>query len=366
METALILLYNVSNKAQFRQGADGCSRIVPSGMHRLPQKLNAKVEVKMKKLLIYMKKFRKECILAPLFKLLEATFELFVPLIVAAIIDNGIDGKSKSFIINMGLLLLTLAAVGLLCSVTAQFFAAKAAIGFCTDLRAALLKKIQSFSYTVLDTLGVSGLITRMTSDINQIQTGVNLSLRLLLRSPFVVFGAMIMAFTIDTRCALIFAGVIVLLCAVVFSIMLASIPKYRKVQAELDSVTGTVRENLVGVRVLRAFCREEDQLRTFDIRSGKLLGLQINAGKLSALLNPLTLIIINAAVIILLQSGAIRVNSGSLTQGQVVALYNLMAQILVELIKMANLFITITKSLACADRVAAVMQLDSGAHGGK
>ena len=312
----------------------------------------------MKKLLIYMKKFRKECILAPLFKLLEAAFELFVPLIVAAIIDNGIDGKSKSFIINMGLLLLALAAVGLLCSVTAQFFAAKAAIGFCTDLRAALLKKIQSFSYTALDTLGVSGLITRMTSDINQIQTGVNLSLRLLLRSPFVVFGAMVMAFTIDTRCALIFAGVIVLLCAVVFSIMLASIPKYRKVQAELDSVTGTVRENLVGVRVLRAFCREEEQLRTFDSRSGKLLGLQINAGKLSALMNPLTLII-------LLQSGAIRVNSGSLTQGQVVALYNLMAQILVELIKMANLFITITKSLACADRVAAVMQLDSGAHGG-
>lgn len=217
----------------------------------------------------------------------------------------------------------------------------------------------------MLDTLGVSGLITRMTSDINQIQTGVNLSLRLLLRSPFVVFGAMIMAFTIDTRCALIFAGVIVLLCAVVFSIMLASIPKYRKVQAELDSVTGTVRENLVGVRVLRAFCREEEQIRTFDSRSGKLLGLQINAGKLSALMNPLTLIIINAAVIILLQSGAIRVNSGSLTQGQVVALYNLMAQILVELIKMANLFITITKSLACADRVAAVMQLDSGAHGG-
>ena len=336
------------------------------GMHRLPQKLNAKVEVKMKKLLIYMKKFRKECILAPLFKLLEATFELFVPLIVAAIIDNGIDGKSKSFIINMGLLLPALAAVGLLCSVTAQFFAAKAAIGFCTDLRAALLKKIQSFSYIVLDTLGVSGLITRMTSDINQIQTGVNLSLRLLLRSPFVVFGAMIMAFTIDTRCALIFAGVIVLLCAVVFSIMLASIPKYRKVQAELDSVTGTVRENLVGVRVLRAFCREEEQIRTFDRRSEKLLGLQINAGKLSALMNPLTLIIINAAVIILLQSGAIRVNSGSLTQGQVVALYNLMAQILVELIKMANLFITITKSLACADRVAAVMQLDSGAHGGK
>ena len=320
----------------------------------------------MKKLLIYMKKFRKECILAPLFKLLEATFELFVPLIVAAIIDNGIDGKSKSFIINMGLLLPALAAVGLLCSVTAQFFAAKAAIGFCTDLRAALLKKIQSFSYIVLDTLGVSGLITRMTSDINQIQTGVNLSLRLLLRSPFVVFGAMIMAFTIDTRCALIFAGVIVLLCAVVFSIMLASIPKYRKVQAELDSVTGTVRENLVGVRVLRAFCREEEQIRTFDRRSEKLLGLQINAGKLSALMNPLTLIIINAAVIILLQSGAIRVNSGSLTQGQVVALYNLMAQILVELIKMANLFITITKSLACADRVAAVMQLDSGAHGGK
>ena len=335
------------------------------GMHRLPQKLNAKVEVKMKKLLIYMKKFRKECILAPLFKLLEAAFELFVPLIVAAIIDNGIDGKSKSFIINMGLLLLALAAVGLLCSVTAQFFAAKAAIGFCTDLRAALLKKIQSFSYTVLDTLGVSGLITRMTSDINQIQTGVNLSLRLLLRSPFVVFGAMIMAFTIDTRCALIFAGVIVLLCAVVFSIMLASIPKYRKVQAELDSVTGTVRENLVGVRVLRAFCREEEQIRTFDRRSERLLGLQINAGKLSALMNPLTLIIINAAVIILLQSGAIRVNSGSLTQGQVVALYNLVAQILVELIKMANLFITITKSLACADRVAAVMQLDSGAHGG-
>ena len=279
---------------------------------------------------------------------------------------DGIDGKSKSFIINMGLLLLALAAVGLLCSVTAQFFAAKAAIGFCTDLRAALLKKIQSFSYAVLDTLGVSGLITRMTSDINQIQTGVNLSLRLLLRSPFVVFGAMIMAFTIDTRCALIFAGVIVLLCAVVFSIMLASIPKYRKVQAELDGVTGTVRENLVGVRVLRAFCREEEQIRTFDRRSERLLGLQINAGKLSALLNPLTYVIVNLAIVAILRTGAVRVDSGALTQGQVIALYNYMSQILVELIKFANLILNITKSVACAGRISQVLETKSSMADGQ
>lgn len=303
--------------------------------------------------------------LAPLFKLFEATLELIVPLVVAAIIDRGIGEGDGGYIIRMGLVLAGFAAVGLLFSITAQFFAAKAAIGFSASLRTALLKKIQSLSYSDLDGIGVSALITRMTSDTNQVQTGVNLTLRLLLRSPFVVFGAMVTAFTIDTKCALIFAGVIAVLCVVVFLIMLTSIPMHRRVQGALDGVTSLARENLNGVRVLRAFLREDDEIEGFEKQSRSLNRLQLSVGRVSALMNPLTLIIINAAVILLIHTGSIEVNSGSLTQGEVVALYNLMSQILVELIKMANLIITVTKSFACADRIGVILDTESTVLGG-
>lgn len=313
----------------------------------------------MKKLAVYAKKYKIECILGPLFKLLEASFELIVPLIMAAIIDRGIAIGDNHFILNMGLVLALLAAVGLASSVTAQFFAAKAAIGICSDLRKALLAKIQTFSYTMLDAVGTSKMLTRMTSDVNQVQTGINLSLRLLLRSPFVVFGAMITAFTIDTKCALIFLIVIIILCAVVFTILLSTLPKYTDVQAELDGVTAAARENLKGVRVLRAFMREDSETAEFLLRSKRLMRVQNAVGRLSALLNPLTLVIINAAVIALILTGAVRVNIGGLTQGEVVALYNLMSLILVELIKMANLIITVTKSVACASRVESVLDMN-------
>lgn len=319
----------------------------------------------MKKLFVYLKKYSRECVLAPLFKLFEATLELIVPLIVAAIIDRGIGGSDGGYIVRMGLVLAAFAAVGLLFSITAQFFAAKAAIGFSASLRSALLKKIQSLSYSDLDGIGISALITRMTSDVNQVQTGVNLTLRLLLRSPFVVFGAMVMAFTIDTKSALIFAGVIALLCVVVFLIMLTTVPMHRRVQGALDDVTSLARENLNGVRVLRAFLREDDEIEEFKKCSDRLNRLQLSASRLSALMNPLTLIIINAAVILLIHTGSIKVDSGTLTQGEVVALYNLMSQILVELIKMANLIITLTKSLACADRIGVILNTESTVLGG-
>ena len=298
----------------------------------------------LKKLLVYIKDFRLECVLAPLFKLLEASFELIVPLIMAAIIDKGIPTGDTGFIVRMCLWLVALGGVGLLSSVTAQYFSAKAAIGFSARLRHVLMQHIQTLSYTELDKVGTSTLITRMNSDINQVQTGVNMCLRLLLRSPFVVFGAMIMAFTIDTRCAMIFAGVIVALCIIVFSIMLITIPMYRHVQGQLDSVTATTRENLTGVRVIRAFCKEDAENEKFERKIQLLTRMQLRVGRISAMMNPVTYLVINAA----------------LSQGQVVALYNYMSQILVELIKMANLIITLTKAAACGDRVASVLSVKS------
>lgn len=314
----------------------------------------------MKKLLVYIKDFRLECVLAPLFKLLEASFELIVPLIMAAIIDKGIPTGNTGFIVRMCLWLVALGGVGLLSSVTAQYFSAKAAIGFSARLRHVLMQHIQTLGYTELDTVGTSTLITRMNSDINQVQTGVNMCLRLLLRSPFVVFGAMIMAFTIDTRCAMIFAGVIVALCIIVFSIMLITIPMYRHVQGQLDSVTATTRENLTGVRVIRAFCKEDAENEKFERKIQLLTRMQLRVGRISAMMNPVTYLVINAAVILLINTGALRVQMGALSQGQVVALYNYMSQILVELIKMANLIITLTKAAACGDRVASVLSVKS------
>ena len=314
----------------------------------------------LKKLLIYIKDFRRECVLAPLFKLLEASFELIVPLIMAAIIDKGIPGGDTGYIVRMCLWLVALGGIGLLSSVTAQYFAAKAAIGFSAKLRHVLMAHIQTLSYTELDKVGTSTLITRMNSDINQVQTGVNMTLRLLLRSPFVVFGAMVMAFTIDTKCALIFAGVIVALCIIVFSIMLITIPMYRRVQGQLDSVTATTRENLTGVRVVRAFCKEDAEKEKFERKNQLLTRMQLAVGRISAMMNPVTYVVINVAVILLIQTGAMRVQMGDLSQGQVVALYNYMSQILVELIKMANLIITLTKAAACGDRVASVLSVTS------
>ena len=314
----------------------------------------------LKKLLVYIRDFRLECVLAPLFKLLEASFELIVPLIMAAIIDRGIPSGNTGFIVRMCLWLVVLGGVGLLSSVTAQYFSAKAAIGFSAKLRHVLMAHIQTLSYTELDTVGTSTLITRMNSDINQVQTGVNMCLRLLLRSPFVVFGAMVMAFTIDTKCALIFAGVIAVLCVIVFSIMLATIPMYRRVQGQLDSVTATTRENLTGVRVVRAFCKEDAERAKFERKLQLLTRMQLTVGRISAMMNPATYVVINAAVIVLIHTGAVRVQMGALSQGQVVALYNYMSQILVELIKMANLIITLTKAAACGDRVAAVLAIRS------
>ena len=318
-------------------------------------------EEHMNKLLKYLKPYRKESVLGPLFKLLEASFELIVPLVVAAIIDTGIAGVDKGYIVRMCLVLVALGLVGLLCSVTAQYFAAKASVGFAKGLRHALYAHIQQFSYRTLDSVGISTLITRMTSDMNQVQTGLNLTLRLLLRSPFVVFGAMIMAFTIDTQAALWFAAAIPVLSVVVFGIMLLSIPLYKKVQGQLDRVLGTTRENLTGVRVLRAFGKEESEIDCFSGNNEQLTAMQKRVGRISALMNPVTYVIINLAILALIHTGAIRVEAGILTQGAVVALYNYMSQILVELIKLANLIINITKSLACARRIQVVLEIPAG-----
>lgn len=312
----------------------------------------------MKKLLVYIKSYRKECILSPLFKFLEASFELFVPLVIAAIIDNGIANKDSGYIVRMCLLLVLLGVIGLAAAVTAQYFAAKASVGFAKNLRHALFSHIQSLSYTEYDTLGTSTLITRMTSDVNQVQSGVNLTLRLLLRSPLVVFGAMIMAFTINTRAALIFVATIPVLSAVVFGIMLICIPLYKKVQSALDKVLASTRENLAGVRVIRAFGTEQNEIQKFTESNEALTQIQKFTGKISALLNPLTYVIINLAIIILIRVGAIQVYDGVITQGMVIALYNYMSQILVELIKLANLIINITKSAACANRISAVLDI--------
>ncbi len=314
----------------------------------------------MKKLLIYLRDYKKETVFAPLFKMLEATFELFVPLVMAAIIDRGIGQADTGYVLKMGGILVALGLIGLLCSITAQYFAAKAAVGFSTGLKHALFDHIQSLSFTEIDTLGTSTLITRMTSDVNQVQNGVNMVLRLFLRSPFIVFGAMIMAFTIDAKAAMIFVVTIPLLAVVVFGIMALTMPMYKKVQAGLDAVLSTTRENLTGARVIRAFHKEEEETGRFEEKNGFLTHLQLVVGRISALTNPVTYIIINAATILLLYTGAVRVDNGSITQGEVVALVNYMSQILVELIKLANLIITITKALACANRIEAVFEVES------
>lgn len=313
----------------------------------------------MKKLLCYLKEYKKESVLGPLFKLLEATLELFVPLVVAAIIDTGIGNQDRGYVVKMCLVLVLLGLIGLAFSVTAQYFAAKAAVGFVTKIRHVLFGHIQKLSYAELDTQGTSTLITRMTSDMNQVQNGVNLTLRLLLRSPFVVIGAMVMAFTIDVKAALVFVVGIPALAVVVFGVMLACIPLYRKVQNRLDKVLGLTRENLTGVRVLRAFCKEEEQEAEFQKQNQTLTDTQKFVGRISALLNPLTYVIINVAIIALIWIGAIRVDLGIITQGAVVALYNYMSQILTELIKLANLIINITKSVACGNRIQSVLEVE-------
>ena len=319
----------------------------------------------MRMVLQYLKDYKKESILAPLFKMLEASFELMVPLVMAAIIDNGIAGSDTPYILKMGAVLVLLAAVGLASSVTAQYFSAKAAVGFATKLRSALFSHIQGLSYTELDTIGTSTLITRMTSDVNQIQNGVNLTLRLLLRSPFIVFGAMVMAFTVDVQAALIFVVTIPLLAVVVFGIMLVSMPLYKKVQAALDKILGRTRENLAGARVIRAFCNEESETADFEQENELLLNTQVFVGKISAAMNPVTYIIINIALVVLLWTGAVRVDNGIITQGEVVALVNYMSQILVELVKMANLIIQLTKALACAKRVEGIFEITSSMKSG-
>ncbi len=318
----------------------------------------------MKKLWKYMRDYCREGILAPLFKLLEASLELLVPLVMAQIIDTGIANGDGGFILSRCGILAALAAVGLVCSITAQYFAAKASVGFAAKLRSTLFKHIQSLSYSKLDTQGTGTLIARITGDINQVQSGMNLALRLLLRSPFVVFGAMIMAFTIDVKAALVFVVTIPLLSIVVFGIMLWSIPMYKKVQARLDKVLGITRENLSGVRVIRAFCKEDEERREFGERNAALTKLQLMVGRVSAAMNPATYIMINLGIAVLIYVGALRVDSGILTQGQVVALYNYMSQILVELVKLASLIITITKALACAGRVSAALDVESDMHG--
>lgn len=313
------------------------------------------------KLLKYMKAYKKEAVCAPLFKLLEALFELFVPLVMAKIIDIGIAQSDRPYIVRMCLLMAALGLIGLVCSITAQYFSAKAAVGFAARLRHELFAHIQSLSFSEMDVHGTSTLITRMTSDINQVQSGTNLFLRLFMRSPFIVFGAMIMAFTIDVKAALIFVVVIPILCVIVFGIMLASIPLYKKVQERLDNVTGMTRENLQGVRVIRAFRQEKKEIETFDAGNEALVKIQMFSGRISALMNPLTYIVINGGLVVLLYTGAVRVDGGIITQGAVVALVNYMSQILVELVKLANLIINVTKAIACGNRIQNVMELKPG-----
>ena len=312
----------------------------------------------MRSLLIYLKDYKKETILAPLFKMLEASFELLVPLVMAAVIDVGIAGQDRPYIIRMCLVLIALGIIGLVCSITAQYFSAKAAAGFGTGVRHALFEHIQSFTFTEMDTIGSSTLITRMTSDVNQAQSGVNLVLRLFLRSPFIVFGAMIMAFTVDAKAALIFVVVIPLLSVIVFGIMLITMPLYKKVQSDLDSVLLTTRENLAGARVIRAFNKENDERETFERENQALTDAQKFVGRISGLMNPLTYIIVNGGIIALIYAGALRVQAGDLTQGEVVALINYMSQILVELVKLANLIITVTKAVACGNRIEGVLKI--------
>lgn len=315
----------------------------------------------MKKLLIYLKNYKKECVLAPLFKMLEAIFELFVPLVMAAVIDTGIAGNDIPYIMKMCMVMVLLGIVGLVCSVTAQYFSAKAAAGFGSGVRRALFSHIQKLSFANLDNVGTSALITRMTSDVNQAQNAVNMSLRLFLRSPFVVVGAMVMAFTIDIKSALLFTGTIPLLSVVVFGVMRASIPLYKKVQGKLDAVTLRTRENLTGVRVIRAFHLEEKEKKEFEARNQELTAMQMFAGKISGVMNPATYVIINGVTAYLIYVGALQVDGGVITQGEVVALLNYMAQILVELIKFANLIVTVTKGIACGNRIQNVFEIPEG-----
>ena len=319
----------------------------------------------MKKLLIYLKAYRKEACLAPIFKMLEAVFELFVPLVIKGIIDYGIAAEDRAYCLRMGLLLLLLAVIGLAMATTAQWFSAKAAAGFAAKIKQVLMEHIQKLSYTELDTIGTSTLITRMTSDVNQVQTGTNLVLRLFMRSPFIVFGSMIMAFTIDFKAAMIFVITIPLLSVVVFGIMLSSIPLYKKVQSQLDRVLGITRENLTGVRVIRAFNKEEEEISHFKAENEQFTRLQTFVGKISALMNPLTFVIVNSAILVLVWTGAWRVESGILTQGAVVALVNYMSQILVELIKLADLIINITKAVACGNRIQKVLEVEPSMENG-
>ncbi|MBQ7000110.1 MAG: ABC transporter ATP-binding protein [Oscillospiraceae bacterium] len=320
----------------------------------------------MKRILKYLKGYELQCVLGPLFKLLEATFELLIPLVVASLVDKGIGNGDNGYIFKMCLVMITLGIVGLAMAVSAQYFSAVAAVGFSARLRHAVLEHILTLSYSQIDTLGTSTMVTRMTSDINQVQAGVNLTLRLLLRSPFVVFGAMVMAFTIDFQAALVFAGVIPVLCVIVFGIMLITMPMHKRVQGALDGVTSATRQNLAGVRVLRAFCKEEAEVASFEQQTAALTRQQLSAGRISALLNPVTYVIINLAVVILVQVGALKVESGILTQGLVIALYNYMSQILVELIKMASFIITLTKAVACGKRIASVLEMEPDQKNGE
>ena len=320
----------------------------------------------LKNLLKYLKGYEKQCVLGPLFKLLEATFELLVPLVVARIVDQGIGTGDTGYIVKMCLVMVALGVIGLAMAVCAQYFSAVAAVGFSARLRHVLMEHILHLSYSQIDQLGTSTMVTRMTSDINQVQNGVNLTLRLLLRSPFVVFGAMIMAFTIDFQAALVFAGVIPVLCLIVFGIMLITMPMYKRVQSALDGVTSATRQNLAGVRVLRAFCKEDTEVAGFEQQTNGLTARQLSAGRISALMNPVTYVVINLAVVILVKVGAVKVEYGILTQGLVIALYNYMSQILVELIKMANLIITLAKAVACGNRLSAVLGLESDQQDGE
>ena len=319
----------------------------------------------MKNLLKYLKGYEKQCVLGPLFKLLEAAFELLIPLVVARIVDQGIGSGNTGYIVKMCLVMVALGIIGLAMAVCAQYFSAMAAVGFSTRLRHVLMEHILHLSYSQIDQLGTSTMVTRMTSDINQVQNGVNLTLRLLLRSPFVVFGAMIMAFTIDFQAALVFAGVIPVLCLIVFGIMLITMPMYKRVQAALDGVTSATRQNLAGVRVLRAFCKEDTEVEGFEAQTEGLTTRQLSAGRISALMNPVTYVVINLAVVLLVNVGAVKVEYGILTQGLVIALYNYMSQILVELIKMANLIITLAKAVACGNRLSSVLKLESDQENG-
>lgn len=324
-------------------------------------KRKTKGENILRALLKYLRNYKKETVLAPLFKLLEASFELFVPLVMAAIIDHGIGQADGVYVLKMGGVLIALGLIGLVCSITAQYFAAKAATGFSMELRHELFEHIQKLSYTKMDTIGTSTLITRMTSDINQVQSGVNLVLRLFLRSPFIVFGAMVMAFTVDVKAALVFVAAIPLLSLVVFGIMLITMPLYRKVQSNLDAVLGITRENLTGVRVIRAFNKEANEKQCFEQQNQMLTDAQKFVGKISGLMNPVTYIIVNGTLIVLIYTGALRVDAGIITQGQVVALVNYMSQILVELVKLANLIITVTKAFACGNRIQSVFEEETG-----